>query len=172
MEEKSLKEEVRKLSEALQGQQAQKEEERKTKKFRLPRKAKVSNGNLKKNYTTVAFINDNKEVTFTKEQIKEGTIIMDNCPYIATPDYMLTHKGKPMLILNSWSVEPFSPTKSIEDAAKEQKLTVGYRLLLNAMKSEVISAKKKMNIVFIIIGLIVLGVGAYFIITKSGGFHF
>lgn len=169
MEEKSLKEEIVRLRKTMETSD---EELKKEKAFKLPGKARLSKSKLKKNYAIVAFINENKQVTFTKEQIKEGTIIKDGCPYIATPEYMLHYNGKPLIIQPSWSVEPFSSQRSMEEAAQEKRLSVGYRLLLNAMKSEVIAAKKKMNIVFVIIGLIVLAGAAYFIITKSGGFHF
>ena len=95
--------------------------------------------------------------------------LINGTPYITTADYMLTYKGKPFIIIPSWSIKPFSPVENYVKAIEQNDLTIGYRLLLNTMKSEVISTKKKVGMGALIIGLIVLAAGGYFLM--KGGFN-
>lgn len=155
---KPLREEIDELKQLVIEQQAEKTE----KKFKLPGKARVSKSKAKNNYVTVCFINENREVVFKRVQIKEGTFIHDDTPYLATTDYMLTYKSKPFLIVPAWSIKPFSPEQNYDQATREKNTTVGYRLLLNTMKNEMVSTKKKINIAVILIILGIIGAVAYF----------
>ena len=84
-------------------------EKKKVKKFRLPFRARMGRKKIKDGYVIVCYINDNREVTFFKKPIEEGTIMHEDTPYLANTSYMLSYKRKPMLIVPSWSIEPFSP---------------------------------------------------------------
>ena len=152
-----LKEEMKNISEKLDELTAN----GKVRKVRVP---KLSRGKLKNNWAVVCFINENKEVTFFKKQIEEGTIMHKDTPYLATANYMLTHKKQPMLIIPAWSVEPFSPQKSIEDAERDKSLSIGYRYLYNRMKNALITQKKSISTIAIIGGIVVI-IGLIFLAT-------
>ena len=163
-EEKSIKELIeemnKKFDELVESKQA--------KNWKMPWKARIGRIKAKKNWTTVLFINDNREVKFMKLQIDEQTVKADGTPRIASTDYMMTYKRKPFIIIPSWSVKPFSPVDNYEEAEKENMLAVGYRLLLNKMKSEVIKPKMSMSWGLIIVGILILGGVAYYLL--KGGF--
>jgi predicted porin len=142
-------------------------EEKKAKKWSLPWKARVGKGKLKQGYITVAYINGNKEVEFIRVPISEGAAMIKDAPYLATSEYMLTHKGKPMIIINSESVEPYSPAKHIDEAERQHQLQLGYRILLNKMKSEVIKPKKPIPWGIVLGGLAVIGI--LFYMMSNGG---
>lgn len=169
MKEKTKEEEDITLKEAilkLVKVQEQNQEEKKEKKFKIPFFSRLSKKNMKDGYVTVCYINDNKAVDFIKVPISEGTAMIKDSPYLSTADHMLTYKGKPFIIVPSWNIEPFSPRKDMEDAERDKKLNIGYRLILNKMKSEVISAKKKISLLLIVGGLIVI-IGLIWFLTKN-----
>ena len=139
---------------------------KKEKKFRLPWKARVGKAAMKKNYSTVLYINDNKEVNFVKVPIESGTIMIKDSPYVATADYMLTFKGRPFIIIPSWNTEPFSIANNLESAERNKTLNIGYKLLLNRMKMEVISTKKKMSWTVLLIGGAVL-IGVIYLLQSG-----
>lgn len=161
--ELTLKEAIIKLAEA----NAKAEEKPKEKKFKLPFSSRLRKGALKKGYVTVVYINDNKAVDFIKVPVSEGTTMIRDMPYLAMADHMLTYKGKPMIIVPAWNIEPFSPKQNMDEAEKEKTLNIGYRLILNKLKSEVISAKKKISWL-LIGGAIVVIIGLFFLLSKSG----
>ena len=138
----------------------------KVKGFKLPPKSRLSKSKLKDNWITIVKVNENKGVDFTREQIKDQTIIIDGVPRLATGEDVLNYKGKPMMILPSWSVKPFSPSENYKDSMERGLNTKGYALLLARMKAGAIDLKKKMNM-GIIIGLVVLaGIVLYVILKK------
>lgn len=141
----------------------------KDKKFKLPFRGKVGKGKVKKNWATYLIINENREVDFKKFQIDEQTVVIDGIPKIATPEEMLTYKGKPFVIQPSWSVKPWSLTDSYDQAMRDNYMAQGYRLLLNRMFSEALKLKKKISglVIFIVIVAIVI-VG--YLVTKGGFF--
>lgn len=161
--EDNLKEKMNKIEEKLDVILDSKD---KKKAFKLPSKAKLNNSKVKKNWVTVCKINENKGVDFTKEPIDNQTIIIDGIPRLATGEDVLNYKGKPMLIIPSWSVKPFSPTESFKESLEDGSNTKGYALLLARMKAGAIDMKKKMN-AFLIIGLVALaGIVLYVVLKK------
>jgi hypothetical protein len=160
-EDKSLKEVISELNETLKEQKAKNE-----KNFGIPFSARVGKAKVKKGWTTVQIIRDNRNVDFIKIPIEQQTAIIDGVPRIFTPDEMLSHKGKPFVILPSWSVKPFSPTDNYSETIKQGYGSQGFKLLLSRMKTEVVDGKKKMSgsIIWWIIGLAAIG----FIAFKSG----
>lgn len=138
----------------------------KIKGFKLPSKAKISKSKVKKNWVTVCKINENKGVDFSREPIDNQTIVVDGIPRLATGEDVLNYKGKPMLILPSWSVKPFSPTDNFKKTMEDGSNTKGYALLLARMKAGAIDLKKKMNM-WLIVGLLaVAGIVLYMVLKK------
>jgi len=163
MENLTLKDEIRKLNENFQELVKKKE----AKKFRLPWKARVSKKRAKEGYAGICYINENRSVNFMKVPIKEGTIIINGTPHLATTDYMLNFKNKPFLIVPSWNTEPFSPVENLEEATANKKTTYGYRLLLNTLKSEQLETKKKVGTAIIILIILAILAGGYYLL-KGG----
>ena len=166
-EKPTEKESLRDILEEIKINQKKLVDEKKVKSWKLPWKAKVGKGKLKQGYITVQYINSNNESEFMKVQVSEGAMMIKDAPYIATPDYMLTHKGKPMIIVHADSAEPYSPSKHLEEAEKDKRLQLGNRILLNKMKSESIKPKKPIPWGIILGGLAVIGILFYFL-SKGG----
>ena len=149
------------------------EEERKQKKekkFRLPFGSKVGKNKSRQGYVTVMKINENGNVNFKRELIKEQTIIVDGIPRLATPEYVMRWKKNPIVIQPAWSVEPFNPAKSFEQSFKDGSNTTAYPILLARMKSETVNAtKKKIGMTGItIFGLIIAAIIGYALLTGGG----
>jgi len=163
-EERSLKEEMARLSATFE-EMVQKKE---TKRFRMPFKGWMGRKKVRDGWAIILYINENRSLKFMKAPIKEGTVMIDGAPFLATTDYMLNYKNKPVIIIPSWNVEPFSPQNNLDEATQKAKLNVGYRMLLNRLKSEQIKPKASISIGMIIILLAVIG-GAIWYFTKGGG---
>ena len=161
-----IQEELKELKEIIQ------EKERpnvKEKKFRIPFSKKVGNAQSKKNYVTIMKIQDNGEVTFNKTQIDEQTIMDEGIPRLAGSDYILRYKKNPMIILPSWSTVPYSPMEKYRQSLQDGSNTVGYKILLNKMIKEQVSPKKQLSgMVKWILGLGLLGIIGYAIMTGGG----
>lgn len=140
-----------------------------TKKWKMPWKGKVSTSQARNNYATICVVKDNLEVDFVKKQISDGTIDIDGLPRVATADHVLHYKGKPFFIVPYWDTKPFSPVSSYEQSVRDRTNIAGRRLILSKLEKEAIKPKGKMNntTLWIILGVIILGAGYYFI---KGGF--
>jgi len=144
--------------------------EKKPKKFILPSKAKVSFIKAKKNYVILQKINENGQVDFKRVMIDDQTFMEDDIPRLAAAGYVTYYKKMPMIILPSWSVEPFSPMERYEKSLLDGSNSAGYRLLMNKMKTETTGIKKKgmAGTGKWIIGLIVAAVIGYALLSGSG----
>ncbi|HDK42719.1 MAG TPA: hypothetical protein ENG87_05025 [Candidatus Pacearchaeota archaeon] len=142
----------------------------KKKKFRYPFGKKVGKSQKKKNYVTILIVNENGTCDFKKYKIEEQTVLHDLVPRLATSEYVLfDKKGNPIIILPSWSVEPFSPRQNFNESLTNGSNKKGYSILMNRMKTETISAKKKMgNLAKWIIGLVIGGIIIYALLTSGG----
>lgn len=163
MEEERLKDKIdsinEKLDEVLKGKT-------KIKQFKLPARGKVSKSKVKNNWITICKVNENRGVNFTRQKIENQTVVIDDVPRLATGEDILSYKGKPMIILPSWSVKPFSPSEHFKKSLEDGSNTKGYALLLARMKAGAIEMKKKMNL-WLIIGLLVLaGIVLYVVLKK------
>ena len=136
-----------------------------SKKFKIPFSAKLNKAKIKKNFITVLLIHENGNLQFLKTPIINGTIDIEGVPRIATADYTVFYKGKPFMILPSWSLKPFSPADNYEDTVQKDLTTAGRRLILERMKLDAIKPKKMGfgMIGWIILGIAVVGVGYYLI---------
>jgi len=145
------------------------EPKKKIKKFRFPFGKKVGKSQAKKNYVTIIKVNENGNLDFKKIQIKEQTIVEDGIPRLATPNYVLRWKKNPVVILPSWSTEPFSPEEHFRKSLEDGSNTKGYKILLAKMQSEAMNAKKPIgNMLKIGLGLIVVVVIGYALISGGG----
>jgi hypothetical protein len=163
-EQGSLRDEIRRMNDNME----KLVNNQQTKKWSMPWGSKVSKPQVKRGWANVIYIGENREAKFVKVPIDEGVVKIDEGVHLATTDYTLTYKGKPLYIQPSWSIKPFSPEESYEKAVREHNTEAGYRLLMNKIKKEQIMAKKVggSTVTWIIVGLVVLGVGYY--LLKGG----
>ena len=142
---------------------------KKEKKFKLPFGKKVGKGQAKKNYVTIMKINENGNIDFKKSQIQSQVIMEDGVPRLGTPDYVLRWKNNPMIILPSWSNEPFSPSNQFEKSLEDGSNIKGYKILLAAMHEESIGKKKQIGNLFkIFLGFGLAAIIGYAFLTGGG----
>jgi len=161
---KSLIEDTLKRIENLE----EKEKKKVEKKFRLPFGKKISKGQAGRNYVLVIKINENLNIDFRKIKIDSQTILEDGIPRLASNQYIMYYKKMPVIILPSWSLEPFLPYSNYRESLMKGTNVKGIKVLLAKMIEGTILPKKKMPpIVLWIFGIIIAGAIAYAFI--SGG---
>lgn len=146
----------------------QKEEEdiKKQKPFKLPFGKKVGKAQKRKNWITIMLLNENGNVDFKKAPIEDQTVLVDSLPRLAAAGYVVYWKKNPMIILPSWSVEPFSPLEHYEKSLLSGSNNAGYRLLMARMENEKLSGRTRMSgILKWIIGFGLVAVIAYALLT-------
>jgi len=143
----------------------------KEKKHRYPFGKKVGKSQKKKNYITIELINENGTVDFKKYQIIDQTVMHDTVPRLAAAGHILRdRKGNPLIILPNWSVEPFSPLEHYNKSMVNGSNAKGYKLLMARMQSEKVETKKNMaGWIKWVIGLALLGIIIFAIVTGGGG---
>lgn len=146
----------------------QHEKEKKLKKFRLPFKARVGRGKVKKGWATILYLKTNKGARFLKAPIVEGVVEIDNIPHTVTPENVLVYKNKPLIIVPEWTTEPYSPSQEIKKAEDNKSLSFGWRLLANYLESERITQRRKFAVGALLFGILVIGALVYYVF--QGGF--
>jgi len=127
----------------------------KIKKFSLPWKGKLSNAGLRKGLVTVMEIGENNTVTFSRHEIIDSTIKLKKTFHAVNGDDLLTYKGKPLVVIPKKSSRPYNPNTVDND-------TYSQKHIMSRMMNEVIGTGKKIGMMGISIGAIVLiGVVAY-----------
>ena len=91
-EKTTLREEIKRMNQNIEDISQKKKN---TKGFRFPWNARVSNKKIKDGWASVLYIQENKGIKFLRAPINEGTVMIDDTPHIATPEYILTYKSKP-----------------------------------------------------------------------------
>lgn len=142
----------------------------KKKKFRYPFGKKVGKRQRRKNYVTILVVNENGTCEFKKYIIEEQTVIHDLIPRLATSGHMLhDKKGNPLIIIPSWSVEPFSPLENYKESLINGSNKKGYQLLMNRMRLSIVESKKKVgNAMKWIGGIVIVGIIIYAVLTGGG----
>lgn len=142
--------------------------EKKVSWWKLPWKAKLSKMKISKGYSIVIIIKNSGELEFQKLQNTDGTVKVDGIPRVATIDYKLHYKGKPVYIIPEWSIKAFSPVDNYADTVQEKMNVSGRKLVLAKLMTEQIKEQKKPGslIGWIILGAAILGVGYY--LMKGG----
>ena len=159
-EKKPLKD----LIEELYKEVKESKEKSKKKAFWIPMSAKVGKNKAKKGWATIMLIKENRNIDFVKQPIDEQTVSVDGIPRIATPEETLYYKGKPFIILPSWSIKPFSPTDNYQGSIAANYAAQGFKLSANRLEKGAIENKKKISgwLIFgILAGLAVLGYFAW-----------
>jgi len=126
----------------------------KRKKFRVPRKGKVTRSKLRKGYCTILRVDDNGNVDFEKQKIEDSTVQLSTKDYHAVQNKdVLTYKGTPFIIQPTSKKNPCNPLSDGKNETYGQKLIMA-RMLRDAIKQKTGGGK-------IIIWLIVLGIAGY-----------
>lgn len=126
-------------------------------------KSNVWKKKIEKGWATIIIIRNNRNLQFTRAEIKDGIAIIDGFPRVCTADHTLFYKRKPFYIIPEWSLKPFSPSENIEQSQKEKMNLAGRRAILTTLMTEKITPKKDFgNIGWIIVVAIVIGAGWYF----------
>jgi len=161
-----LQEDIRELKELISSNQLASKE----KKFRFPFGKKVGRGQRKKNFVTVLLLSENGTYDFKKYKIEDQTILHDTIPRIASAGHvMFDKKGNPLIILPSWSLEPFSPLAQYKQSLIDGSNTTGYKLLMAKMLKEQVGSKAKISgAVKWIVGLIIAAIIGYALLTGGG----
>jgi hypothetical protein len=121
-------------------------------------KARLGNSKIKKGFVTVAIINDNMSIDFTKEAIIDGTIKL-NDTFHAVEDFdIFNYKGKPFVFQAKSKLNPYNPLEG-----KHQ--TYGQKYVMARMEGDKITAKKNLGWGVSIGVLIIVGIIAYALIT-------
>lgn len=159
-----LAEDIKELKELVE------KKDKKEKKFKFPFSSRVNYPKAKKNWITVMNINENGQVNFTRKKIDEQTIMEEGIPRLASSQYVMYYKKNPLIVLPSWSVEPFSPAERYQKSLRDGSNAAGYKILLNKMLNETTSTKKPMgNALKWIIGLGLAAIIGYAFISGGAG---
>ena len=154
-EEPTLKEKVDAL---YYGQ----EKVRKPKKFKIPMKARLNKGKMKKGYVTIVKFEDNMNIDFVREPIIDGTYKLDGDSFHAVDsEDVFFYKNKPVIFQAKRKLNPSNLLKS-------EHQTYGQKYIMARMKSDSIIGKKKMGWGAGIIGLVVLGIIIYAVMSGGG----
>lgn len=140
-------------------------DKKKIKKFRMPKRGKVSKRQSRQGYMTVVRIDDNKNVDFEKRPIEDSTYRLKTGDYhTAKEDDIFTYKGKPLVFQPTRKLNPYNPLEN-DNETYDQKYVMA-RMLGDAIKM----AKKKGGGAFlwIILGIVVIG-ALYFILRHKPG---
>ena len=147
---------------------AAEEKKLKKKKFNIPFWKRVNAGKKKQNYVTIMKINENGQIKFDVKRIENQTIMEDKIPRLATTQYVMYYKKNPIIILPSWSVEPFSPADNLKQSLDDGSNVKGFAILLEKMQSEQLGSKKQIGgMAKLVLGLALAAIIGYAFI--SGG---
>ena len=158
-EEKSLTDKVNEIYGAFNEM-----DKKKIKKFRMPRRGKVSKRQVRKGYTTIVRIDDNRNVDFEKRPIEDTTYRLKAGDYhVTNEEDIFTYKGNPLIFQPVKKLNPYNPLRG-ENETYGQKYVMA-RMLGDAIK--LVGKKKGGAFLWIILGVIVIG-AIYFILKNKG----
>lgn len=157
MEEKNktIREEIDELRDIIKDGKVK---TKKVKPFRLPFRARLSNGKLRRGYITIVLLEDNMAVDFTKEKIIDGTIKIDDTYHAVEEFDIFNYKGKPIIFQAKSKLNPYNPLKGNNE-------TYGQKYVMARMEGERITAKKQIGWGISIGVLIIIGIVVYALIT-------
>jgi len=160
-----LNEQLSEINKELKELREQKDT-KKPKPFKIPFMKRTRGRDRKKNFVTVLKVNENGHGEWIKLPVQEQTVLLDEAPRLATPEYIVNVKRNPIMVIPSWSTTPINFKENHVNSLTDGSNIAGYQLLLNRMKLSGITTKKGMNpiVLWIIGGIVVLGVG-YALIT-------
>ena len=154
-ENKNLVEKVDDISRVLQNPKLVKKV---TKELRLPNRAKVKKGKLKKSWIGIIKIDENRNISFEKQQIEDSTFRTKDGVYHATDgNEILMWKGKfPIVMQSATKKNPFNAY--IGDKINE---VYGQKYIMARMLKDAIVMKNKggMGMIIWIAIIAILGFG-------------
>jgi len=156
-EKTSIRDELKEMRQLL----AEGVNKKKPKAFRLPLRAKLSKGKLKKGYVTVQVIDDNKGINFVREPIIDGTIKLDGTFHAIEEYDILNYQGKPFIIQPKSKLNPYNPLEGKHE-------TYGQKYIMARMEGDKIITKKQIGWGISILGLII-GVVIIYAVFFGGG---
>ncbi len=126
----SLKERVDKLVEER--------DEKKTKKLRIPRKAKVRKGSIKKGWSGIVRIDENGNLTGEKQRLEDSTIRLKGKTYHSTDGSEVGFwEGKyPVMIQPTWRQNPIKIRQG-----DDENQTYGQKYIMARMLGDTIKVK-------------------------------
>lgn len=143
-------------------------EKKEIEKADVPWYKRLTKGQAKKNWVLVCYISENKGINFIKAQIDEGVILINGIPHTVSSDEIMMYKNKPFIIVPSWSIKPFSAHQNLMETKEAGNSSLGWEYIMNYMKKTEIKAIKNAGmIMWIILGIVVIG-GAYYFIQRGG----
>jgi hypothetical protein len=159
MEEKTLTDKVDEIYNAFQ-----EIDKKKIRKFRVPRRGKVSKRQGRRGYSTILRIDDNGNCDFEKRPIEDSTYRLKKGDYHTAEekDMNLSYKGKPFIIQASKKLNPHNPLDGTNETYGQKYVMA--RMLGDAIK--MVGKKKGGAFIWIILGVIVIG-GLYFILRHK-----
>ena len=146
-------------------------ENKETKPFKLPWKAKVKPKAVSKGFAIIQVIRNNGAIDFFKSQIDEdGCVSIDGFPRLATAEYRCIYKNTPLYIIPEWTMKPISLVDNYGETERDKMNISGRRVVLSKLEKETIKPKNKMNgnVLWWIIGFIVVIGGAYYFLKSRG----
>ena len=149
-EDKSMREKVDAIYGAI--------EHGKIKKFKIPRKGKVSKRKMKDGYVTVVSIEENRNCDFTKEPIIDGTIKLKDTFHAIDDKDVFFYKNKPVIFQAKKKINPYNPLSGKNE-------TYGQKYVMARMEGDKIITKKPLGWGLGIGGLIIAGIIAYAVLT-------
>ncbi len=162
--EEEIKIEKKPLLQELAELRDHKESNIKRKKMKIPRKAKVRKGKMKKGWLGVIKIDENGNISGEKQKLEDSTIRLKDKTYHAVQgDEIGMWDGKfPVIILPVWKKNPIKLKRS-EGEANE---THGQKYIMARMLGDTIKVKAEgaKGIMYIIIAAAV-AYGAYMLFT-------
>ena len=151
------------LTERVQELESKLQEPDKVRKFRMPRRGKVSRRQSRRAYISICRIDDNKNVDFEKRQIIGSTYRLKDGTYHALEDKdVYSYKGKPMVFQPTKKLNPYNFLDG-ENETYDQEY-VQARMLGDQIK--LVNKKKAGAFLWIILGIIIIG-AVYFIIKNK-----
>jgi len=131
------------------------------KKMKIPRKAKVSKGQMRKGWIGVLYVDENRVLKAEKMKL-DGNVIREkkDIRYHATNGKeILFWEGKhPVIIQKTWKVNPEEFNKEVEDNE-----TYGQKYIMARMLADVIKVKKAAG--FGLVGVVGLAIAGYLAYT-------
>lgn len=143
MNELTLKDKVDNLWELENSKKPKKKE------MRMPGKGKVSKSKVKKGFISIARIDDNRNVTFEKKKVEEGTYRLTTGDYHTTNEKdIFFYKGKPFIFQATKKLNPYNPLTGDNE-------TYGQKMVMARMIGDTIKTKAKGGSLLVGIGIII-----------------
>lgn len=132
------------------------------KKLKLLRKAKVSKGRIKRGWVGILFLNENRVISGQKVKLEGGTYkTKDGNYHVTNGKELLFWEGKYPILIQRY--DKLNPTNILLKEGEKNEV-YGQDLIMLRIKKDIIKEKKKFNLGFLYIILIL--VAGYFLLKS------